>query len=195
VNLRGGASFLNISPSIAGDGLTMNRSVSFRSVTTSIDIFPFGGAFRISPGVVLYNGNHLHGSTFVPGGQTFELNDVKYYSSNSAQVTGTMDMIFGNKVAPSLTVGFGNMIPHRLGQHWSIPVEVGVEYIGAPSVALTLSGDACQGTYCAPVMSDPTTRSNVAAEQQDLNNDVSALRFYPIVSTGLAYKFGGSGSR
>jgi hypothetical protein len=194
INLRGGASFLSVSPNITSDGVSLNGAISLKTAGASVDLFPFGGSFRISPGMILYNGNHLDAIASVSSGQTFSLNSVSYTASS--QVNGTFDMVFGSKVAPSLTVGFGNMIPHQAGQHWSVPVEVGFEYIGTPTIAFALSGTVCQnGTNCQPISSNTQTQANVAAEQTDLNNDVSALRFYPIATIGLSYKFGGFGGR
>jgi len=198
MNLRAGGSFFSYNPNLVEDGINVIGNIQLRSASASVDIFPFGNAFRISPGAVFYNGNQISAVASVPGGQTFTLNDVTYYSSATNPVNGTFGLSFGKKVAPSLTMGFGNMIP-RKGGHWSVPFEIGAEYIGtAPQISLALAGTACQGsatTNCAPIASDPTTQQNVAAEQASLNSNIpSQLRFYPIVSIGLSYKFGHSTS-
>ena len=188
LNLRGGASFFNYSHHFNEDGIGVDGTLNFRTVSASLDFFPFGGGFRISPGVVLYNGNHVMANASVPGGQSFTLNDVNYTSSITDPVGGTFDVSFGHKAAPSLTVGFGNMIP-RSGRHWSVPVEIGFEYIGAPLIALGLSGSACSTAGCGSVQTDPTIKANVLAEQNKLNDDISPLRFYPIASIGIGYRF------
>ncbi len=194
LNLRGGATFLSYNPNLTIDGETINGAIKLQSVSENFDFFPFGNRFRISPGVVFYNGNHISATTSVPGGQTFTLNDVAYISSPSDPIRGTFGLSFGNQLAPSLTMGFGNMIP-RNGGHWSIPFEIGAEYIGKkPVIALSLAGTACQMSTapanCSSVASDPTTQQNVVAEQSDLNGDIpAALRFFPIVSIGVSYRF------
>lgn len=195
VNLRAGASFFSYSPHLTENGIDITGTVDFRSVTTNVDFYPFGGSFRISPGVNLHNGNHAAALAMVPGGETFSLNGVDYTSSASDPVHGTAEMTFGYKVAPLLTVGFGNMIPHG-NRHWSVPFEIGVQYLGdGPYVALALSGTACQpgvpaAVGCQKIQNDKTTQDNVIAEQQDLSNKLSTLKFYPIVSIGYSYKFG-----
>ena len=188
VNLRGGASFFNYGHHFDEDGIGVDGTLNFRTVNASVDFFPFGGGFRISPGVVLYNGNHVTANASVPGGQSFTLNGVNYTSSMTDPVGGTFDVSFGHKVAPSLTVGFGNMIP-RSGRHWSVPIEIGFEYIGPPLIALNLTGSACNSGFCASVQNDPTIKANVQKEQADLNSDISPLRFYPIASIGVGYRF------
>ena len=194
MNLRAGGSFFSYNPNLVEDGINVIGNIQLRSASANVDFFPFGNAFRISPGVVFYNGNQISAVASVPAGQSFTLNDVTYYSSATAPVTGTFGLSFGKKVAPSLTMGFGNMIP-RKGGHWSVPFEIGAEYIGtAPQISLALAGTACQGsatTNCSPIASNPTTQQNLVAEQASLNSNIpSQLRFYPIVSIGLSYKFG-----
>ena len=194
LNLRAGASFFSFSPQINSDGINVDGTITFRKVAASLDYFPFGGSFRVSPGVVMYNGNHLTANAVVPGGQTFSLGDGEYTSSTTDPVHGTFDLAFGSKAAPSLTAGFGNILPRKSGKHFSVPFEFGFEYIGSPTVTLTLAGTACQQgqpavTGCQPIASDTTTQANIRQEQTDINSDLSPLKFYPIVSIGLGYKF------
>ena len=193
LNLRGGGEFFSYSPSLTEDGIDVNGSVNFKTVDMHVDFFPFGGSFRLSPGLTLYNGNHLNALATIPGNQTFSLGDGDYYSSPTDPVHGTFDVAFGNKVAPSFTLGFGNMIP-RSGKHFSVPFEIGFEYIGAPTITLSLTGTACQqgqpaAVGCQSISTDATTQANIRQEQLDLNSDLSPARFYPIASIGLSYKF------
>lgn len=188
LNLRGGASFFSYTHQLTEDGIQINPDIQFRKAAAYLDIYPFAGSFRISPGYVFYNGNHATANAMVPGGQTFTLNDNTYTSSTVDPVRGSAEVTFGRKQAPSLTVGWGNMIP-RHGGHFSVPFEIGMEYIGAPKFTYNLTGTACYQLVCAPVQSDPQTQADLKAEQNDLNNDLYNLRFYPIVSIGLSYKF------
>ncbi len=191
LNLRAGATFFSYSPSITVDNIAVNGTLTLKTVGASLDIFPFGNTFRVSPGLTMYNGNHLSANAVVAGGQTFTLGDATYTSNPTNPVGGTFDMAFGNKVAPSFTIGTGNMIPHKSGQHWSVPFEIGFEYIGTPLITLNLTGSACDVQYgCQPVATTPQIQANVAQEQTNLNNDISALKVYPILSVGVSYKFG-----
>ena len=200
LNLRVGASFFSFNPNLVEDGIDIIGNIQLESVTESFDFFPFGNDFRVSPGVVFYNGNHITAAAKVAGGQTFSLNDVSYISDPADPANGSFDLSFGHQLAPSLTLGFGNMIP-RKGGHWSMPLELGVEYIGrTPRIALNLGGSACQGgttpMYCGAIATDPTTMQNVQGEQTTLNNDIpSFLRFFPIASLGVSYRFGHNSSR
>jgi len=42
---------------------------------------------------------------------------------------------------------------------------------------------------CGPIANDPTAQSNLALEQKRLNDDIAPLRFYPILTTGVSYRF------
>ena len=191
LNLSGGANFFSYTDKLTSDGIHYDANLRLRSVEASLDWFPFGNAFRLSPGALLYNGNQVAGTANVPGDTTFTLNDVNYLSSASDPVSGTGSVKF-NKAAPKLTFGFGNMLP-RSGRHFSVPVELGFAYVGDPKVALNLSGTACytyQGApYCEDVATDPTIHANVLAQQKKIANDAAVARFFPIVSAGFAYRF------
>ncbi len=150
-----------------------------------VDWFPFHGSFRLSGGATLYNNTGLTASLNVPGGQSFSLGDTTYISETGDPIHGTGVFTFGgNKVAPRVTLGFGNMVPAK--GHFRFISELGFEYINAPTVAYNISGSGCQGpgqTNCGPV-----TQTSVQQEQQDLQNDLNGLRFFPIFSLGISYK-------
>jgi hypothetical protein len=193
-NLRGGASFLNYTPSITSDGITYSGTIDFRTAEASVDYYPFVGSFRISPGLVFYNGLHIPATASVAPGAGFTLNDQKYYAGPNG-VTGSFDATFGNKVAPSLTVGWGNLLP-RHGGHFSVPFEIGAEFTGAPKIALNLTGSACISSPCTAANAFPLNspllnnfQGNQSAEAQNDANDINGLKVFPIISIGLGYAF------
>lgn len=197
-NLRGGASFFNYNANVTENGIGVSGNIYFRSVNTSVDWFPFGGLFRISPGAILYNGNRVSATASVPGGDNFTLGSVQYTSSSTSPVSGTFDVAFGNKVAPSLTIGLGNLLP-RKGGHFSMSSEIGVEYINTPVLTMNLTGavcltastvdGACPPGTPMPINSTPAILANEQAEQAKLNKDISVLRVFPIASIELGYRF------
>lgn len=190
-NLRAGGNFFSYSDTLTSDGIAYNANLRFRSSEASLDYFPWAKGFHISPGALLYNGNQVTGGANVPAGKTFTLNGTTYTSSATDPVNGSGSVTF-NKAAPKVSVGWGNLIP-RSGRHWSVPVDIGFAYVGEPKVALNLNGTACytyQGApYCANVATDPTIHANVVAQQQKIQKDAAVARFFPILSTGFAYRF------
>jgi hypothetical protein len=194
INFRVGGSFYSYSGAYNADGMDIDGEAKFRSATVSFDFFPFNTAFRISPGLTVYNGNNLIAGVSVPGGQPFDLGDGSYISDPTDPIHGSGSLAFGKRVAPSLTIGAGNMIP-RSGRHFSVPLEIGFQYIGRPpQISFNLLGSACgsdnMGNYgCSSIQTDPTAQANLQQEVDKINNDITFLRFYPIVSMGMAWRF------
>ena len=202
-NLRAGVNFLggtynfttstsgasNFGASVQEDQIGVTFQPHFRSVSLSADWFPRYGSFRVSPGLTLYNGNKPTVVATVLGGQKIDVGDGTYTSDPNDPIVATVVTKLGRTVAPRLTMGWGNMIP-RAGEHFSFPFEVGVEYVGRPQLQLSLAGSECDpGGGCYAVASDPATAANVLEEQKELNNDIAPLRFYPILSMGVSYRF------
>ncbi len=190
LNLRAGGNFFTYNDSLTNDGINYAADLRFRSSEASIDWFPGGGGFHISPGALVYNGNQISATANVPSGATFTLNGTTYTSSATTPVTGSASLTF-NKAAPKVTMGWGNLIP-RSGRHFSVPVEFGFAYVGDPKVALNLAGTACytyEGVpYCDNVATDPMIQANVTAQQQKLAKDADYARFFPIASLGFAFR-------
>ncbi len=188
-NVRGGFNFLSVGHNFSTDGINYNGTLALRSGEAHLDWFPFK-SFHVSPGMLLYNGNNLHATVSVPGGQSFTLNGDSYMSDVADPVGGTGQMDFGYKVAPTLLVGFGNMVP-RNGKHFGFTFDIGAAYQGAPKTVLNLTGSTCDsgGLNCQPVATNASIQSDIASEQAKINKDTKIIRFYPLLSFGLSYRF------
>jgi hypothetical protein len=173
-------------------GLNIDAKINFSSARATVDYYPFHRGFRISPGVMFYNGNSGTFNLVVAPGQSFILNDQTYYSAQGANaVHGTGTFGLGNG-SPSftLTSGWGNIIPNS-DRHFSFPFEVGVAFIQAPTLNFNLTGFACDatGVFCVDVATNPEIQANLAAQVQDYRSDLNPLKTYPIASFGVAYNF------
>jgi len=189
-NLRGEGNFFSYnSATYTNNGISYKGTLKLRSAEMLLDWFPFHGSFRLSPGVQMYNGLNAAATLAVPHGQSFTLNHTDYYSSTANPITGTA-LLTTRKAAPMFTLGWGNIVPRH--GHFSIPFEVGFVYQGAPKVTLTLAGQACDynGLNCRNAATDPGIQANLAAQQKIVSDDVGKyFRFYPIISSGISYKF------
>lgn len=191
LNLRGGANFFSYSRNIDHDGLTYIASLDLRSGQASLDWFPFGGSFHLSPSVMLYNGTKVAASVQVPNGTSFTLNSVDYYSDPSDPLSGSANITFP-KAGPQFTIGFGNMIPRKKSRHISVPFELGFVYFGTGTTLLNFNGSECtspNGVNCQKVSSDTNFQANVTAEEAKIEKDVKYAQFYPVLRIGLSYKF------
>jgi hypothetical protein len=201
-NLRGTGDFFNYSTNFTTSGINATAKLNLASARVSLDVYPFRSGFHISPGVLLANQNQVTASTNVAAGTSFTLNGQTYYSATANSATGATPItgsgILGlntNKTAFTATAGWGNMARGR--GHWSVPVEAGVAFIGAPTVKVNLSGWACYDqaqTECADITSTTNpigvaVQSNLTTQVAKWTSDLNVLKTYPIVSVGLAYSF------
>jgi hypothetical protein len=95
------------------------------------------------------------------------------------------------KTAFTATTGWGNVIP-RKGGHLSFPFEIGVAFIGSPTLDIALnSGQVCdaQGQNCVNVATDQNVQDNLKKQIDKYKSDLDPLKTYPIVSFGIAYNF------
>jgi hypothetical protein len=202
-NLRGTGNIFKYSNTFNTNGLNLNAKLNLESAGAALDIYPFRAGFRISPGVLFYNGNQVTASDAVAGGTSFTLNGQTFYSATANTATGATP-VFGNaalglnatKPAFTITTGWGNMIPRKEG-HWSVPFEIGVALTGAPSLTANLGGWACYDkaqTECTNLASTTnpiaiSVQSDLQAQLATWRTDLNPLKTYPIVSIGVAYAF------
>jgi hypothetical protein len=74
LNIRAGAEFFGYSTTFQDQGA--NVAIDFRTQSghASLDWFPLGGRFRLSPLVVFANTNRVQATALVPAGSTITLN-------------------------------------------------------------------------------------------------------------------------
>ncbi len=200
-NLRGTGSFFTYSTNFTTNGINANAKMNLASAGASLDIYPFRAGFRISPGVLLYNQNRLTADALVPGGSSFTLNGNTFYSASANSATGATPIngtgflgLHTTRPAFTVTTGWGNVIPAS-GRHWSFPFELGVAFIGAPTLNVNLGGWVCLDqaqTHCYDFATDPNAspaRADLQAQIAKWRSDLDPLKTYPIVSFGVAYNF------
>ena len=188
-NVRVGFAAFNYGRGFDKDGVTYSGRLNLRSMQALYDIFPFGGGFHISPGVMMYSGNQLTGNATVPGGQTVSFGGVDYASDPANPLKGSGALHF-SKAGPMFLLGFGNLAG-RGERHFVTTFDIGAVYQGMPRTTLNFTGGACDpsGLGCRDVTTDPTVQSNIQSEQAKINHSASPLRFYPVISMGFGYKF------
>jgi hypothetical protein len=143
-----------------------------RTISVLGDWYPFEGSFRTSGGL-MYNDNQvdLNG---LPTGGNYIVNGNTYTSTQIGSLQGTVS--FAN-VAPYLGIGWGN--PVRKDKGWGMVSDIGVLYQGSPKVNLT----ATCATSCGSLQTD------VAAESNQLESDLSHYKWWPVISIGISYQW------
>lgn len=185
------------------EGFNVDANLHMASARASVDWYPMGSIWRISPGIMLFNGNQLTGKSDIVPGASVSLGNRTYFSANTNPATGATPLsgtgglnFHTNSPAFTIAGGFGKFIP-RSDRHWSFPTEFGVVFMGAPTLAVNLSGWACLDaklTQCSNI-GDP--KNPIAIEFNDSLNttlnrwrkDLDKVTLYPIFSTAVVYSF------
>jgi hypothetical protein len=186
-NLRSGANFLTFAYSLGIDGVNYDANLHFSSSQSTLDWFPLGHSFHISPGI-LYAKNAVSSTATVPAGQNFSLGDQDFVNSVTDPVHGNMSVAYPRNFSPMLLLGFGNVLP-RNSRRLSIPVELGVAYTGAPTINVNLTGTACTNLGCTSFATNSEARASLTQEIKKINEDLKRVPIYPILSLGVAYHF------
>lgn len=136
-----------------------------------VDIHPLGNGFRLSGGV-RWNGNNIDvdaepTGTVDIGGRTFTAADVGRIEGN----------IGFNNFAPYAGLGFQGGF---FGDRVNIAFDVGVLFQGDPDVDLDAKG---------LLANDPTLRAELEEEEDDIEDDLQFLGFYPVAALTVTVHF------
>jgi hypothetical protein len=185
------------------NGFSVDAKLHMASAAAALDWYPFNSIWRLSPGIIFFNGNQISATAQIAPGTSFDMENQTFYSANSNPATGAVPLtgsgILGlhtHRVAATITGGFGKFVP-RSNRHWSFPSEFGVAFTGAPSIAVNMSGWACTDasqTACSN-LADPNSPITVEFNrslQSTLNKwrrDLNKVQIYPIFSYSVVYSF------
>ena len=171
LNLRTGYNFGEIRPSTTQAGINYKSDVHLESVPLLLDLHPFHGGFRITGGVY-YNKNEA--DLF----STVDASDVGL-GMGIGTTTLNAHVSWSNEFAPYLGIGWGNAaddntldLPIAIG----FSLDIGAFYQGSPDVLLTDS-------------SGLVPPADLLREQQQLEDDLSDFKFYPVITVGIHIRF------
>jgi len=189
VNLRANFNFFSLKHDFENtdDNITYKGDLKMRSVLAYVDWFPFGGGFHISPAFMINHGTKVTLSSTIPAGQTIDIDDTPYQSNAANPIKAAGSVSFKNG-RPGIMIGWGNIAGRR---RVTVPFELGVIFAGAPVGKLSFTGTACQtnGQNCKDIATDATIQGHVRNAEVDLNDTIKIVRFYPVLSLGLAFRF------
>ncbi|MDP9139409.1 MAG: hypothetical protein M3O62_01280, partial [Pseudomonadota bacterium] len=132
--------------------------------------------------------------------ETIGDNDQYEVGGREYTATGRIDgdVDFGS-AAPYLGLGWGGTTS---GNGFGLSFDAGVMFADAPSVLLTAQGRACDSTLTACDPSGPSGfdvesndpraqafRGELDNERQEVEQDIEGLRYWPVVSLGLHYRW------
>lgn len=132
--------------------------------------------FRFTVGA-FSNGNELRLASNVPG----DFNIGGDFYLGGTEVDGLYSKTTFDSVAPYAGIGFDFELFGKAGLNF----DLGVLWQGEPLVTLDASGPAAQPGH--PLYD--VLQSSLAAEQADLQDDISNFKAYPVVSLAFVYNF------
>jgi len=159
------------------DNIDYDMKLKLQTASLLGDWFPFANNFRISLGA-MFNGNKLT-MKGQPSGGTFTIDNQTYTAAEVGSLDAKVDF---NKAAPYFGIGYGRPINHGL----SLIFDAGIMFQGSPKSKI----DVTCGTAAPQGSARCTTLQNDAqAEQSRLDDSLHNLKYYPVISLGLAYTF------
>ena len=172
LHLRGGYNYFQYEADDTYDDIAYEGDLDLNTLGAFLDFHPFGNSFMITGGA--YFGEKSLNLTGTPtsnvevGSQTF-----------TPQQVGTLRMQADlEDTAPFIGLGWDNTFENPgIGFKFI----AGAMFTGSPQVNLTASG----GT----LSNDPNFQTQLAQEEQNLQDDVDDYEVYPVVQAGLTFSF------
>ncbi|MFA5259699.1 MAG: hypothetical protein WC450_00555 [Candidatus Omnitrophota bacterium] len=171
-NTRIGVNGLDYDYEGTEDDVDYDFELKLFTVSALVDWFPFSNNFRLSAGFMV-NNNEINASA--QGSDDYTLGDKDYTSSEVGTLSGNIDF---NDLAPYFGIGYGN--PFGTDGSWLLTLDFGVMYQGSPEVDLSADG---------LLASNPAFLADLQREEDNLESDISAFKFYPVIALGVTYRF------
>ena len=178
INLRGSYSQYEFSESFDEDGISYDGDLDIDVFGVLIDYYPMGGSFRLSAGYY-NNGSAIAAEAQPESAGTVNINGFDYDLSGES-VRTDIDWDSG---APYLGFGWGNAFADGSGFSWAI--DLGVLVTDEPMATLSAS----QGLFTQAALFGRDLSVDIAAEENELNNDLSDFDLYPVAQIMFTYSF------
>lgn len=155
------------------EGVDYTISPPSMTATVGIDVYPWGGSFRLIGGIMFRDGDFEAESGDLSQVGSIDIGD-ETFDDVDGRLFGTLAT---NSTAPFVGMGFGN---HTQGG-FGFFIDFGVAFVGEPDVDLRAEG---------PVTSNQLFMSELAKEEQAIQDDAGGyLTYWPILNLGVKIPF------
>jgi len=178
IGVRANATFFSFSHNIHSHDTRYDAKVKLCSGGAMLDVYPFGGGFRISGGLRV-NGNKGRGAGVPNDGTSYTIDGATYTAAAIGTLHAETDI---DKLAPALTLGYSGGLSKGL----TVGIEAGALFQGRVRVkSLTVTG------LCADITLGPcsTFAADLEAERQSVNDDINDYKVYPVLQVTLGFRF------
>ena len=156
------------------DGIDYFGAFAFDTVGGFVDLHPFGNAFRLTGGLVLWN-TSVKGEAVLTGPVT--IGDVVYQPAQVGSLTGTAD--YSRTIAPLVGLGVAGR------GRFAVMFDLGIVMTGHPKVDLTVNSPL---TGAERAQLDAEVQKEEASAQGEID-DQPLAKYYPVVSLGFKIRF------
>ena len=175
--LRGGFNYFSYGYEATESDVSYNLELELKSFGIFADWHPFRGSFRLSGGLLI-NGNGLVGNAKPSG--SFDIGDTTYTSGASGDINSVNLDVSYNAIAPYFGLGWDTTFGDH--EHWGFTFDLGLVYSGSAEATLGINHN-----LTGPAAT--TLEAERAKEQNDLQNELDNLEWWPVLSAGIVYQF------
>lgn len=182
LNGRLGFNYFDFGVGIEAGGIDYDADVQLLSGSALLDWFPSRRSeFHLTSGL-FYQNNRVDATARLA--DDLDIGGIRFPSELVGQLEGKATL--PNTFAPYVGIGYGN--PVKRGRQFSFFIDLGIVFTGSPAVDLTASGPLIDPVLGAPVIGPLLTRA-IALEETDIEDDLSGLSVFPVLSIGASYRF------
>ncbi len=183
LGVRASASFLGVSHEFDSDDITYDGSVDLESYGAMLDVYPFGGGFRISGGFRINNNRAKAKATPT---DSVQIGDREYFPDEIGTLSTSTDI---KDFAPALTIGYAGS--NRSG--FVFGVEAGALFQGRVGInKVNITGICAPGNTDRDEFEDEACEDivdDLEAERRSIQDDVDDYKVYPILQLTIGYRF------
>jgi hypothetical protein len=165
--VRANATFLNISHGFDSGDLAYDGKVKLKSGGLMLDLFPFGGGFRVSAGARI---NDNGGRVVASPTRSVTIGNTTYTPAQIGTLRGTAET---KDFAPALTLGWAGSNT----QGFVFGVEAGALFQGRVRINRFTSS------------TNLISAADLERERRAIQDDVEDYKVYPILQLTLGYRF------
>lgn len=169
-----GYTFLNFDYDVSDEDADYTGELKLSNLQAMLNWHPMAGTFHLSAGAVLTN-NKVNVIGKPNANATYDIGDATYTGAQIGRLDGTVELSKG--VAPYLGLGWSKS-PAASGLAFFF--NLGVIFTDSPSSQLHVTG---------PIAGDANFQRELRKEQANLDDELDAFKFYPVVQFGLMYRF------
>jgi hypothetical protein len=155
--------------------LVLDGKAEIGGLQALLDWYPFGGGFRLSAGA-MENASLTAQARPIAGSYT--LNGTTYTTAELGEARGVAEY---ESISPYAGIGFGRALS-RNGR-FGFSADLGIVFTGTPDIELNATCRIPNATVCAQIDTD------LRAEEAELREEADELKYWPVVSIGISYKF------